>query len=183
MTIAILIESPHRRSAAYPSSLGASVLPLPSRRIAHLDALRCSIRPGSFNRASRQRATAHRYLVPLCGCEIDHQFELSRQGNRQVGGVGALEDTIGICRRLMVLPPMIAAEVVASRSALPCAAAPPAATRRCRSSSRSCRRCGRMLRRRPRWHCPRPGDVVRKIRPRPATQNSPWPKLICKQIR
>ena len=35
-----------------------------------------------------------------CGCEIDHQLELGRQGDRQFGGVGSLEDAISVYRHL-----------------------------------------------------------------------------------
>src|SRR5262245_52656835 len=45
----------------------------------------------------RQR---HIDIKCLCGCEIDHQLELSRQGDRQVGRIGALEDAVGICNTL-----------------------------------------------------------------------------------
>jgi hypothetical protein len=55
--------------------------------------------PVQFIRLPRQRGRAakpHGEAEHACGSRIDDQFELARLYDRQVGGLGALEDSAGI---------------------------------------------------------------------------------------
>jgi hypothetical protein len=61
------------------------------------------ISPGSFNHLVRAVEQRRRHVEAkrLGGLEIDHQLELARQLDRQVGGLLPLEDAIGIYSRLV----------------------------------------------------------------------------------